>query len=166
MRTQLKKNTFFGLLVVSVLILNGCAAGHRLGKGFMAENTVRFTDPLIIPSNYHVTDGSDPKEIVTFALKLYEEKEYRQAAKFFLDASLETRGKRRYEQYLEGGKVFDRETITQEIAKRDRDDMKRALSPLKPADGAVTIDSTGMTIEEVVESMMQVIVQYLSPSSK
>ena len=86
--------------------------------------------------------------------------------KFFLDASLETRGKRRYEQYLEGGKVFQRETITQEIAKRDRDDMERALSPLKPADGAVTIDSTGMTIEDVVESMMQVVGQYLSPSSK
>jgi cytidylate kinase len=86
--------------------------------------------------------------------------------KFFLDASLETRGKRRFEQYREGGKVFDRETITQEIAKRDRDDMKRALSPLKPADGAVTIDSTGMTIEEVVERMLQVVDQYLSPSSK
>jgi cytidylate kinase len=86
--------------------------------------------------------------------------------KFFLDASLETRGKRRFEQYREGGKVFDRETITQEIAQRDRDDMKRTLSPLKPADGAVTIDSTGMTIEEVVERMLQVIEQYLSPSSK
>jgi cytidylate kinase len=44
--------------------------------------------------------------------------------------------------------------------------MKRALSPLQPADGAVTIDSTGMTIEEVVERMLQVIGQYLSPSSK
>jgi cytidylate kinase len=86
--------------------------------------------------------------------------------KFFLDASLETRGKRRFEQYLEGGKVFDRESIIQEIAKRDRDDMERALSPLKPADGAVTIDSTGMTIEEVVERMVQIIEQYLSPSSK
>ena len=86
--------------------------------------------------------------------------------KFFLDASLEIRGKRRFEQYREGGNVFDRGTITQEIAKRDRDDMERALSPLKPADGAVTIDSTGMTIEDVVERMLQVIEQYLSPSSK
>jgi cytidylate kinase len=86
--------------------------------------------------------------------------------KFFLDASLATRCKRRFEQYREEEKVFDREIITQEIAKRDRDDMKRALSPLKPADGAVKIDSTGMTIEEVVEEMVKVVLQYLSPSSK
>lgn len=86
--------------------------------------------------------------------------------KFFLDASLETRCRRRFEQYRAMGKVFDRGTITREIAKRDNDDMQRALSPLKPADGAVRIDSTSMTIEEVVERMVQVIEQYLSPSSK
>jgi cytidylate kinase len=44
--------------------------------------------------------------------------------------------------------------------------MKRALSPLKPADGAVVIDSTDMSIEEVVGEMLKVIQQSLSPSSK
>ena len=86
--------------------------------------------------------------------------------KFFLDASLETRCKRRDDQYRAKGKVFDPGTITQEIAQRDLNDTTRSLSPLKPADGAVVIDSTDISIEEVVGEMLKVIQQSLSPSSK
>ena len=80
--------------------------------------------------------------------------------KFFLDASLKTRCKRRDEQYRAKGKVFDPGTITQEIAKRDLDDTTRSLSPLRPADGAVVIDSTDISIEEVVGEMLKVVRQY------
>lgn len=86
--------------------------------------------------------------------------------KFFLDASLETRCKRRDDQYRAKGKVFDPGTITQEIAQRDLNDTTRSLSPLRPADGAVVIDSTDISIEEVVGEMLKVIQQSLSPSSK
>lgn len=86
--------------------------------------------------------------------------------KFFLDASLETRCKRRDDQYRAKGKVFDPGTITQEIAQRDLNDTTRSLSPLKPADGAVVIDSTDISIEEVVGEMLKIIQQSLSPSSK
>ena len=86
--------------------------------------------------------------------------------KFFLDASLKTRGERRFKQYREKGKVFDINQIIREIEKRDLDDTKRALSPLKPADGAIVIDSTKIGIEEVVGEMLKVVQQHLTPSSK
>ncbi len=86
--------------------------------------------------------------------------------KFFLNASLKTRGERRFNQYLEKGKVFDLDKIVQEIEKRDLDDTKRALSPLKLADGAIKIDSTKMNIEEVVEAMLKIIQQRLPSSAK
>lgn len=86
--------------------------------------------------------------------------------KFFLDASLEERGKRRYKQYLEKGKMFDRSQITSETEKRDLDDSRRALSPLRPADDATVIDATMMGIEEVVGEMLRVVQQHLPSSSK
>ena len=86
--------------------------------------------------------------------------------KFFLDASLETRGERRFKQYLEKGKKFDRNQIIREIEKRDLDDSKRVLSPLKPADGAIVIDSTKTGIEEVVAEMLKEIQQHLPNFSK
>jgi cytidylate kinase len=86
--------------------------------------------------------------------------------KFFLDASLETRGERRFNQYLEKGKKFDRNQIIREIEKRDLDDSKRVLSPLKPADGAIVIDSTKTGIEEVVAEMLKEIQQHLPNFSK
>jgi cytidylate kinase len=86
--------------------------------------------------------------------------------KFFLDASLETRGERRFKQYLEKGKKFDRNQIICEIEKRDLDDSKRVLSPLKPADGAIVIDSTKTGIEEVVAEMLKEIQQHLPNFSK
>lgn len=86
--------------------------------------------------------------------------------KFFLDASPEARGRRRGEQYREQGRVYDMDAIRQDMEKRDGDDMNRALAPLKPADGAVMIDSTDMSIEEVVAEMLKAVLQYLSPASK
>lgn len=87
MSEVLEKSTFFMFLIVTLVILNGCATGYSLGKHSTTQNTIRFTDPLIIPSDFRVINRNDPKEVVTFALKLYEKKEYRQAAKFFLDAA-------------------------------------------------------------------------------
>jgi cytidylate kinase len=86
--------------------------------------------------------------------------------KFFLDASLEERGKRRFKQYLDKGQVFDRNRITRETEKRDANDSKRELSPLKPAGDAKVVDSTKMGIEEVVGEMLKVIQPHLPPSSK
>lgn len=86
--------------------------------------------------------------------------------KFFLNASLRIRGERRFRQYRDKGKVFDLGKIIQDIKKRDLDDTKRALSPLKPADDAIEIDSTKLNIEEVVETMLKIVQHRLLSSSK
>ena len=86
--------------------------------------------------------------------------------KFFLNASLNIRGERRFRQYRDKGKIFDLGKIVREIEKRDLDDTRRALSPLKPADDAIEIDSTKMNIEEVVETMLKIVQQRLLSSSK
>lgn len=70
--------------------------------------------------------------------------------KVFLDASPEARSERRYEQ---SGKASPQETILKEIRERDERDRSRAQSPLKPAPDAVIIDSTQLTLEEVVHQV-------------
>lgn len=77
--------------------------------------------------------------------------------KIFLTASPEVRAKRRYDQLIEAGKEADYDTILEEIEQRDYQDTHRELNPLKQADDAVLLDTSYMTIEEVVSSISQII---------
>lgn len=70
--------------------------------------------------------------------------------KIFLDASPEARGERRYEQ---SGKTITQESILKEIRDRDDRDRNRAQSPLRPAPDATIIDSTYLTLDEVVNKV-------------
>jgi len=74
--------------------------------------------------------------------------------KFFLEASPEERGKRRYLELAAKGMDVDQSTITREIRERDVQDRSRALAPLKQADDAMLIDSSEMGIDEVVARML------------
>ncbi len=79
--------------------------------------------------------------------------------KFYLDADLETRARRRRDELLARGLPADLAAVTQEVARRDRQDMGRALAPLVTPEGAVVLDTTGRGIEEVVETMLKVVEQ-------
>jgi cytidylate kinase len=72
------------------------------------------------------------------------------AFKVFLTASAEERAKRRYKQLKEKGLGVTLAALLREIQARDVRDAERPVAPLKPADGAVSIDSTGMPIDAVV----------------
>ena len=72
-------------------------------------------------------------------------------------ASAEARAQRRVLQNIEKGIEADYETILEDIKKRDYQDMNREHSPLKKADDAVEIDTSDMTIEEVVDAVMEII---------
>jgi cytidylate kinase len=75
--------------------------------------------------------------------------------KFFLDASLETRGKRRQEELVRKGfRVTLGETI-REMSQRDRQDRERAIAPMEKAPDAILIDSTGMSLKEVIMNMRE-----------
>lgn len=70
--------------------------------------------------------------------------------KFYLHADLKTRAARRFEESRGGSAAQDLHTVEKEMNFRDRQDSRRDIAPLKPAQDAVIIDSTAMSIEEVV----------------
>ena len=69
--------------------------------------------------------------------------------KIFLTASAEERARRRFNQLKDAGADVTMQDLLDEIRARDERDMNRAAAPLKPADDAQVIDSTGLSIEEV-----------------
>ncbi len=80
--------------------------------------------------------------------------------KIFLDAAAEVRGQRRYQQNGPGATVAAAEVL-EELRERDRRDRTRAESPLQPAADAVIIDSTNLTLDEVVAQVEAIITQRL-----
>jgi len=76
------------------------------------------------------------------------------AVKIFLDASAEERAKRRFNQLQEKGFNVNIAQILSEIKERDFRDRNRAVAPLRPANDAFVIDSTTLTINEVVEQIL------------
>ena len=73
--------------------------------------------------------------------------------KIFLVASVDERAERRYKENLSKGIETDLETLKEEIAARDYKDSHRETSPLKQADDAIYLDTTGLSILEVVEKI-------------
>lgn len=74
--------------------------------------------------------------------------------KFFLVATPEERGRRRYKELCEKGFEGTLEEIIKDIEKRDEIDSNREFAPLKKADDAIEIDTTGLGIDEVVETVV------------
>ncbi len=76
--------------------------------------------------------------------------------KIYLTASSEVRAKRRYDELTAKGEDCDMAQIKADIEERDYRDMNREVAPLKQAEDAVLVDSSYMTIEEVVETIIQI----------
>ncbi|MDF3020408.1 MAG: cytidylate kinase [Steroidobacteraceae bacterium] len=74
--------------------------------------------------------------------------------KVFLTASAEERAQRRHKQLIEKGSAASLAALSREIAERDQRDMSRQVAPLKPAPDAHLLDSTGLSIEAVVERVL------------
>ena len=79
--------------------------------------------------------------------------------KLFLTASAEERAMRRYKELIEKGKDVEYETVYKELCERDYQDSHREIAPLKPADDATVIDTTGNDLEKSV----QVLMDFISP---
>lgn len=75
--------------------------------------------------------------------------------KIFLTASVDTRARRRYDELKAKGIACDLHEITQDIVERDRRDSTREIAPLKQAEDAVLLDSSDMSIAEVVAAITQ-----------
>lgn len=84
--------------------------------------------------------------------------------KIFLDAAPEVRGMRRFDQ-LGPTSAHAPEQVLRDLRERDERDRNRADSPLRPADDAVLLDSTDMTLEEVVAAAEKIVAEKLDPSA-
>jgi len=91
-----------------------------------------------------VADGRDMGTVVFPEARL----------KIFLTATPEERARRRHNQLKDKGSGASLAALSQEIAERDRRDSTRAVAPLVPAADAITVDSTSLTIGEVVDRIM------------
>jgi cytidylate kinase len=97
----------------------------------------------IAEKNNVIMDGRD---IGTFVLPNAE-------CKIYLTASVSVRAKRRYDELVSKGENPVLEKIENDIEKRDYQDMNREIAPLKQAEDAVYLDSSDMTIQEVVDKI-------------
>lgn len=78
-------------------------------------------------------------------------------AKIYLTASSAVRAKRRFLELQEKGISCDLDKIEEDIIARDKQDMNREISPLKQAEDAILVDSSDMTIDEVVETIKNIV---------
>lgn len=76
--------------------------------------------------------------------------------KIFLSASAECRAKRRYDELIEKGENVTYEEVLKDAIERDYNDSHRATAPLKPADDAIIVDTTGQSLEESVNSLIKI----------
>lgn len=75
--------------------------------------------------------------------------------KIFLEAKDEERAQRRYQQLKEKGMQISFKNVLQELLARDKRDKERSVSPLKPAADAVILDTTGLSVEQVLGSVLE-----------
>jgi cytidylate kinase len=99
-----------------------------------------------------VADGRDMGSVVFPAAPV----------KIYLTASAQERAARRHKQLKEKGVTANLAALSLEIAERDRRDMNRAVAPLVAAPDAVSIDTTGMPVEAVVERILAIVRERLS----
>jgi cytidylate kinase len=77
--------------------------------------------------------------------------------KFYLKASDEVRAHRRHAELGRRGVVVALETVRADLVTRDRQDTTRALAPLRRAPDAITVDTTNLDVEQVIELMLKAI---------
>jgi cytidylate kinase len=75
--------------------------------------------------------------------------------KVFLTASVAVRAQRRYKQLIDKGNSANLATLSRELEERDQRDATRVVAPLKPAADAVSVDSSEMTVDEVVDRVLK-----------
>ena len=76
--------------------------------------------------------------------------------KIYLTASSEVRAKRRYDELTAKGQACEQKKILEDIEERDYRDMHRDISPLRQAEDAVLVDTSDMTVEEVIDRILEI----------
>ena len=109
------------------------------------------TQQKLARENNVIMDGRDIGTVVLPNAKV----------KIFLSASVEDRARRRFDELKEKGMDVSFEDVLEDMKQRDYNDSHRAVAPLKPADDAVSVDTTGNTLEESVALMESIVKEKL-----
>ena len=117
-------------------------ASHKIVRDVMKARQIKYAETKNV-----VMDGRD---IGTHVLPNAD-------YKIFMTASVEVRAKRRYQENLKRNVLCDLETLKQEIQLRDELDSTREHAPLVKAEDAITVDTTNMTINEVVDKIIMMV---------
>lgn len=141
---------------VQVVLLNGENVNNSLrteevGNAASAISPVPQVREKLVELQRQLAAGSDcimdGRDIGTCVLPNAQ-------CKIYLTASSKVRAKRRFEELTAKGEVCDIEKIQADIEERDYRDMHRETSPLKQAEDAVLVDTSDMTIEEVIDKII------------
>lgn len=110
------------------------------------------TQQNIAKSNNVIMDGRDIGTVVLPNAQI----------KIFLTASAEDRAQRRYDELIEKGMDVQYDSILADMKQRDYNDSHRSVAPLKPADDAILIDTSGNSLEESVQLLSKTVEEKLS----
>ena len=129
--------------------------GERIGQAAsvvsampeVRESLLNYQRQFAASENGAVLDGRDTGTVIC------PDADY----KFFITASLEARAKRRHKELQDYGVKVDYQSVYDDLVERDARDASRAVAPMKPADDAVVIDTSGMSMNEVFEKVLAVI---------
>jgi len=109
------------------------------------ENMVKIQREMGQRSKGAVLEGRDIGTVV------FPDAKY----KFYLDASFDERVSRRLKQLTEKGKMVSMEEVSLNLKERDHSDMTRKVGPLKKADDAICVDTTDLSIKQVIEYILE-----------
>lgn len=141
------------------MYLNGRDVTERIRKGDASKGASQVAavaevrERLVAMQKRMAEDGGvimDGRDIGTTVLPDAQ-------LKIYLTASVDERARRRYEQNIQNGIECDLDEIKRDVASRDENDMNRKISPLRKADDAVVVDTTGCTFEESVDRIKNLI---------
>lgn len=123
---------------------------HIAGQPQLRSRLVELQKKFASQFDKVVTEGRDQGTVV------FPEAQF----KFFLTADPKERTRRRHEELKAAGKEMDFDALHEQIKQRDASDQNRTVSPLKPADDAIHIDTTQIDAAGVVKKMLEVIKQH------
>ncbi|RMG90598.1 MAG: (d)CMP kinase [Zetaproteobacteria bacterium] len=133
-------------------LLDGCLRDEEVGRAASRVAAMEGVRKILLGLQQQVAERGcimDGRDIGTVVLPHAQ-------AKFFLTASQRERARRRWSQLQRAGEDVDLDQIHADIKMRDQRDAARKYAPLKPADDAITIDSTTMRIDQVVDRMLAI----------
>ena len=137
------------------IMLNGRDVSASVGEPEIGDLASRFSELGAVRARMRElqraagADGGVVMEGRDIGTAIFPDAEF----KFFLDADVKTRARRRFEELEEKGAKITEHEVLEQLVERDRRDSGRELAPLKRADDAMVIDSTKLSIDAVVAAM-------------